>query len=138
MSCVDVVDACRAAQAIMQAGAQMVKCEGDSALVPLVQRLSEQGVPVCVHLGLRPQSIHMEGRYRVQGRDLAAADQLLNDALALEKAGAKCCVLECVPSSLAADVTQSLQMPVIGIGAGSGVDGQILVSYDMLLSLIHI
>jgi 3-methyl-2-oxobutanoate hydroxymethyltransferase len=113
-------------------GAQMVKLEGGEAQWETVRRLSEQGVSVCGHLGLLPQSVHKEGGYRVQGRDDAGAERIRRDALGLQEAGAGLLVLECVPSALAAQISQSLSIPVIGIGAGAGCDGQILVLHDLL------
>ncbi|MGM3162786.1 3-methyl-2-oxobutanoate hydroxymethyltransferase [Dickeya undicola] len=124
--------ACQQAAALMRAGANMVKIEGGSWLVPTVRMLTERAVPVCGHLGLTPQSVNIFGGYKVQGRDEAAANQLLQDALALEQAGAQLLVLECVPVSLAQRVTEALTIPVIGIGAGNVTDGQILVMHDAL------
>ncbi|MCA7015086.1 3-methyl-2-oxobutanoate hydroxymethyltransferase [Dickeya dadantii] len=124
--------ACQQAAALMRAGANMVKIEGGSWLVPTVRMLTERAVPVCGHLGLTPQSVNIFGGYKVQGRDEAAAGQLLEDALALEQAGAQLLVLECVPVSLAQRVTDALSIPVIGIGAGNVTDGQILVMHDAL------
>ncbi|WP_226052894.1 3-methyl-2-oxobutanoate hydroxymethyltransferase [Dickeya chrysanthemi] len=124
--------ACPQAAALMRAGANMVKIEGGSWLVPTVRMLTERAVPVCGHLGLTPQSVNIFGGYKVQGRDEAAASQLLEDALALEQAGAQLLVLECVPVSLAQRVTEALSIPVIGIGAGNVTDGQILVMHDAL------
>ncbi|NKI74405.1 3-methyl-2-oxobutanoate hydroxymethyltransferase [Dickeya sp. CFBP 2040] len=124
--------ACQQAAELMRAGANMVKIEGGSWLAPTVRMLTERAVPVCGHLGLTPQSVNIFGGYKVQGRDEAAASQLLEDALALEQAGAQLLVLECVPVSLAQRVTQALSIPVIGIGAGNVTDGQILVMYDAL------
>ncbi|MBX9447811.1 MULTISPECIES: 3-methyl-2-oxobutanoate hydroxymethyltransferase [Dickeya] len=124
--------ACQQAAALMRAGANMVKIEGGSWLVPTVRMLTERAVPVCGHLGLTPQSVNIFGGYKVQGRDEAAASQLLEDALALEQAGAQLLVLECVPVSLAQRVTEALSIPVIGIGAGNVTDGQILVMHDAL------
>ncbi|NUA43173.1 3-methyl-2-oxobutanoate hydroxymethyltransferase [Dickeya solani] len=124
--------ACQQAAALMRAGANMVKIEGGSWLVPTVRMLTERAVPVCGHLGLTPQSVNIFGGYKVQGRDEAAASQLLEDALALEQAGAQLLVLECVPVSLAQRVTDALSIPVIGIGAGNVTDGQILVMHDAL------
>ena len=117
---------------LMQAGAQMVKLEGGAWLEETVQLLSERGIPVCAHLGLTPQSVHKMGGYRVQGKDDEAAAQILGDALLLQDAGADLLVLECVPSPLAARISQSLHIPVIGIGAGPDTDGQVLVVYDIL------
>ena len=124
--------ACASAARLMQAGAQMVKIEGGQVLVSIVEALTAWDIPVCVHLGLRPQSVHMQGGYKVQGKDEQSAQQLWEDTQLLEKAGAKLCVLECLPEALATQITASVQMPVIGIGAGRGVDGQILVTFDML------
>ncbi|WP_107760180.1 3-methyl-2-oxobutanoate hydroxymethyltransferase [Dickeya sp. Secpp 1600] len=124
--------ACQQAAALMRAGANMVKIEGGSWLVPTVRMLTERAVPVCGHLGLTPQSVNIFGGYKVQGRDEAAASQLLEDALSLEQAGAQLLVLECVPVSLAQRVTDALSIPVIGIGAGNVTDGQILVMHDAL------
>lgn len=115
---------------VMRAGANMVKLEGGQWLAPTVKMLTERAVPVCGHLGLTPQSVNIFGGYKVQGRDEAAAAQLLDDALALEAAGAQLLVLECVPVPLAQRVTEALSIPVIGIGAGNVTDGQILVMHD--------
>ncbi|HVV69437.1 MAG TPA: 3-methyl-2-oxobutanoate hydroxymethyltransferase [Gammaproteobacteria bacterium] len=117
---------------LMQAGAEMIKIEGGMWLVPIVEQLSEKGVPVCVHLGLTPQSVHIFGGYKVQGRDPAKATQMLATALALEKAGAQLLVLECIPYNLAQEITQAVSIPTIGIGAGPYCDGQVLVTQDML------
>ena len=117
---------------LMQAGAQMVKLEGGGWTVPVVAALVERGIPVCAHLGLTPQSVHALGGWRVQGRDDAAAARLLADAQALADAGAAMLVLELVPSALAARLQQALNIPVIGIGAGPSVAGQVLVLHDML------
>jgi 3-methyl-2-oxobutanoate hydroxymethyltransferase len=117
---------------LMQSGAQMVKVEGGAWLAPTIAFLVERGIPVCGHLGLTPQSIHALGGYRVQGRSEASADQLLQDALALQAAGAAMLVLELIPAALAERVTQALSIPTIGIGAGAGCSGQVLVLHDML------
>lgn len=117
---------------LMQAGAQMVKLEGGGWTVPVVAALVERGIPVCAHLGLTPQSVHALGGWRVQGRDDAAAARLLADAQALAEAGAAMLVLELVPSALAARLQLALNIPVIGIGAGPAVAGQVLVLHDML------
>jgi 3-methyl-2-oxobutanoate hydroxymethyltransferase len=124
--------AIESAVALMQAGAQMVKLEGGGWTVPVVAALVERGIPVCAHLGLTPQSVHALGGWRVQGRDEAAAAQLLADAQALAEAGAAMMVLELVPSALAARVQQAVNIPLIGIGAGPGTAGQVLVLHDML------
>ena len=116
----------------MQAGAKMVKLEGGAWLAPTVAFLVERGIPVCGHLGLTPQSVHALGGYRVQGRSDDEAERLLADARALDAAGAAMLVLELVPSALAERVTQAVGMPTIGIGAGGGTSGQVLVLHDML------
>jgi 3-methyl-2-oxobutanoate hydroxymethyltransferase len=120
------------AVALMQAGAKMVKVEGGAWLAPTVAFLVERGIPVCAHLGLTPQSVHALGGYRVQGRSDEEAEHLLADARALDAAGAAMLVLELVPSALAQRVTQAVSMPTIGIGAGNGTSGQVLVLHDML------
>ena len=118
---------------LMQEGrAHMVKLEGGAPQVATVAQLAHYGVPVCAHLGLQPQSVHKLGGYRVQGRDEAVAKQMLADAKALQDAGADLLVLECVPVNVAATISQALNIPVIGIGAGRECDGQVLVLYDML------
>lgn len=117
---------------LMQAGAEMIKIEGSLWLKPIVEQLSEKGVPVCVHLGLTPQSVHLFGGYKVQGRDPTKAAQMLACARTLEKAGAQLLVLECIPYSLAQEITQAVSIPTIGIGAGPYCDGQVLVTQDML------
>jgi len=132
MSYHDRSSALESAAALMRAGARMVKLEGGARLAPIVEELVGNGVPVCAHLGLTPQHVHRLGGYRVQGRDEGPARELLADAARLEAAGAAMLVLECVPAPLAREVTQSLAIPVIGIGAGGQVDGQVLVIYDLL------
>jgi len=118
---------------LMQEGAaMMVKLEGGASQVRIVEHLASHDIPVCAHLGLRPQSVHKIGGFKVQGRDQAQAEQMLEDAVALEQAGADILLLECVPNELGQAVRDAVTVPVIGIGAGPGVDGQILVLYDML------
>ncbi|TAA47106.1 MULTISPECIES: 3-methyl-2-oxobutanoate hydroxymethyltransferase [Corallincola] len=117
---------------LMQAGANMVKLEGGEWLYESIKGLTERGVPVCGHLGLTPQSVHLFGGFKVQGRQQSQADKLLSDAKALEAAGAQLLVLECIPTELAATITQALSIPVIGIGAGPVTDGQILVMHDLI------
>ncbi|MDR5170624.1 3-methyl-2-oxobutanoate hydroxymethyltransferase [Methylobacillus flagellatus] len=117
---------------LMAAGAQMVKIEGGAIMLETVRFLVERGIPVCGHLGLTPQSVHQLGGYRVQAKDEAAARRLLENAKALAQAGAGMLVLEMVPAALAAAVSQAVQIPVIGIGAGKYCDGQVLVLQDML------
>lgn len=132
MSYPDTASACEHAAELMRAGANMVKLEGETWLVPTVEALTRQGIPVCAHLGLLPQSVNVIGGYKIQGREEAAADQLIAHAKALEAAGAQLLVVECIPAALGARVSQSLTIPVIGIGAGNQTDGQILVMHDML------
>jgi 3-methyl-2-oxobutanoate hydroxymethyltransferase len=117
---------------LMAAGAQMVKLEGGEAMVETVRFLTGRGIPVCGHLGLTPQSVHQLGGYRVQGKETAAAEKLLEDAAALEQAGAAMIVLEAIPALLAAEITAALSIPTIGIGAGAACSGQVLVLHDML------
>jgi 3-methyl-2-oxobutanoate hydroxymethyltransferase len=121
-----------AARLMQEGGAQMVKLEGGSDQVETVRALTRNNIPVCAHLGLQPQSVHRIGGYRVQGREQDAAQQMLADAKALQDAGASLLVVECIPTALAAELSSALDIPVIGIGAGAEVDGQVLVLYDML------
>jgi len=120
------------ATTLMQAGAQMVKMEGGTWLSESIQMLVERGVPVCAHLGLTPQSVNVFGGYRVQGRTPKGAKSILADAVEIQDAGASLLVLECVPTELAADISDKLSIPVIGIGAGPGTDAQVLVMHDLL------
>lgn len=122
----------RNAAQLMAAGAQMVKLEGGATFAPSTEFLVKRGVPVCGHLGLTPQSVHQLGGFRVQGKTVDAAKQLIEDALALERAGAGMIVLEAIPATLAAEVTASLSIPTIGIGAGRDCSGQVLVLHDLL------
>jgi 3-methyl-2-oxobutanoate hydroxymethyltransferase len=124
--------AVRHATLLMQQGAQMVKIEGGGWTAPVVRFLVDRGIPVCAHLGFTPQSVHALGGYRVQGRDEAAARTLHCHAEELAAAGAELLVLEMVPAALARDLTKALAIPVIGIGAGVGCSGQVLVLHDML------
>ncbi len=117
---------------LMAAGAHMVKIEGGAALAEIAAFLSGRGIPVCGHIGLTPQSVHQLGGYRVQGREAAAAQRLLQDAVALEQGGAGMLVLEAVPAALAEEITRNVAIPTIGIGAGAGCSGQVLVLHDML------
>lgn len=117
---------------LMQAGAHMVKLEGGGVMAGTVRALTERGIPVCAHLGLTPQSVHALGGWRVQGRDDRSAGVLKQHAQELADAGAALLVLELVPTALAAEVTQALPIPTIGIGAGPGCSGQVLVLHDML------
>lgn len=122
----------RSAAQVMAAGAHMVKIEGGTTFAPTTEFLVRRGIPVCAHLGLTPQSVHQLGGFRVQGKTEDAARQLIEDALALERSGAGLIVLEAIPAKLAAEVTVSLSIPTIGIGAGRDCSGQVLVLYDLL------
>lgn len=125
--------AMRNAARLMQEGdAHMVKLEGGVLQADVVEFLSTRGVPVCGHIGLRPQQVHKLGGYRVQGKEEADALDMLEDARVLEEAGADLLLVECVPSSLGKRLTEQSRVPVIGIGAGPDTDGQILVLQDML------
>ena len=120
------------ATVLMQAGAQMVKLEGGGWTAETVRFLVERGIPVCAHLGLTPQSVHALGGYRIQGRDDEAAATLLRHARELAEAGAAMLVLELMPAAVAKQITDALDIPVIGIGAGVACSGQVLVLHDML------
>ena len=123
----------RSASVLMQAGAHMVKLEGGAWLAPTVEFLVTRGIPVCSHIGLTPQSVNTLGGYRVQGRTESAAQQLMQDSLQLQNAGAQALVLEMVPAALSGEITRALtRCATIGIGAGVDTAGQILVLYDML------
>ena len=117
---------------MQEGGAKMVKLEGGAGQVEIVEFLASHDIPVCAHLGLKPQSVHKTGGFRVQGREEAAAEQMRRDAKALQDAGADIVLLECIPSGLGKQITAELHVPVIGIGAGPDTDGQILVLYDVL------
>jgi len=121
-----------AATALIQAGAHVVKIEGASHQVPLIAHLVEAGIPVIGHLGLTPQSVLQLGGHRVQAKSTAAAEALLTQALNLESVGISALVLECVPAKIASRIAQTMACAVIGIGAGVGVDGQVLVLQDLL------
>lgn len=121
-----------AGRVMAETGCHAVKLEGGAHIAPTVRALVEVGIPVMGHIGLTPQSVHALGGYRVQGRDDVTAQRLKGDAGALEEAGAFAVVLELVPSPLAAEITKSLAIPTIGIGAGPACDGQVLVLHDML------
>ena len=123
----------RSASVLMQAGAHMVKLEGGAWLAPTVEFLVTRGIPVCSHIGLTPQSVNTLGGYRVQGRTESAAQQLMQDSLQLQNAGAQALVLEMVPAALSGEITRALtRCATIGIGAGVDTAGQILVLHDML------
>jgi 3-methyl-2-oxobutanoate hydroxymethyltransferase len=117
---------------LIQAGAQMVKLEGGAWVVDTVRFLVEREIPVCAHLGLTPQSVHRFGGYKVQGKTSEAAQQLKDDALALQAAGASLLILEAIPAGLGKEVTDLLTMPTIGIGAGPDCSGQVLVMHDFI------
>ena len=121
-----------AVRLMQEGGAKMVKLEGGAGQVEIVEFLARHDIPLCAHLGLKPQSVHKTGGFRVQGREDAAAEQMKRDARALQDAGADVVLLECIPSYLGAEITKELHVPVIGIGAGPDTDGQILVLYDVL------
>jgi 3-methyl-2-oxobutanoate hydroxymethyltransferase len=130
---VSIPEALRNAGRVMQeTGAHGVKLEGGSHIAPTIKALVEIGIPVMGHIGLTPQSVHALGGYRVQGRDARAAERLLEDARAVEAAGACAIVLELVPAALSGRISAALTIPTIGIGAGAGCDGQVLVTPDML------
>jgi 3-methyl-2-oxobutanoate hydroxymethyltransferase len=121
-----------AGRVLQESGAHGVKLEGGRPMAETVRALVDRGIPVIGHLGLTPQSVHALGGYRVQGRDASAAERLVADARALEEAGACAIVLELLPAALAKRITTELTIPTIGIGAGAGCDGQVLVLHDML------
>lgn len=121
-----------AARLMKESGAHMVKLEGGETQLEVVGHLAKCGIPVCAHLGLQPQSVHKLGGYRVQGRDKKDAESMLLSARALQDIGADMLLLECVPTGLAKEITRSVEIPVIGIGAGPDCDGQILVLQDVL------
>ncbi len=132
MSYTDEQTACRTAHKLMQNGANVVKLEGGAHLSKIIRTLVENGAPVCGHLGLTPQSVNVLGGYKVQGRGEEQTAQLLKDCIEVEKAGASMIVIECVPLEIAKKISETLTIPVIGIGAGMYTDGQILVMQDAL------
>ena len=117
---------------LKEGGCAAIKLEGGSEVCPLVKKMVTAGIPVMGHIGLTPQSVNQLGGFKVQGKDVAAAQKLVDDAKALEAAGAFSIVLECVPAALAAKVSEMISIPTIGIGAGNGCDGQVLVCNDLL------
>lgn len=121
-----------AVRLMQEGGAKMVKLEGGAGQVEIVEFLASHDIAVCAHLGLKPQSVHKAGGFRVQGREEEAAERMLRDAKALEAVGADVVLLECIPAQLGTHITKELHVPVIGIGAGPDTDGQILVLYDVL------
>ncbi|WDE04537.1 3-methyl-2-oxobutanoate hydroxymethyltransferase [Thalassomonas viridans] len=120
------------ASKLMQAGANIIKMEGGSWLVDTIAALVERGIPVCGHLGLTPQSVHVFGGFKVQGREHDKAQQMIAQAKELEQAGVQLLVLECIPAELGKAITETVSIPTIGIGAGKDTDGQILVMHDAL------
>lgn len=121
-----------ASRLMAEGGAQMVKLEGGEIMLKTVEFLSQRSIPVCSHLGLLPQSVYRLGGYKKQGVQSAESKKILSDGLALEQAGSDMLLLECVPDELAQELTASVNIPVIGIGAGKDCDAQVLVSYDVL------
>ncbi|MGH8550358.1 MAG: 3-methyl-2-oxobutanoate hydroxymethyltransferase [Methylococcales bacterium] len=129
--------ALNAGRLMREGNARMVKLEGGRRCAEIVKHLTEQGVPVCAHLGLTPQSIHQLGGFRVQGKDRDTAEHMIEDARILAQAGAGSLVLECIPRGLASEISRSLKIPTIGIGAGNSCDGQVLVLQDLLGIGLH-
>ena len=121
-----------AGRLMKEARAQAVKLEGGEEVCPQIKAITKASIPVCAHIGLTPQSVNMFGGYKSQGRDIAGAKKLVKDALLVQEAGAFAVVLECVPEVLATLISKKLSIPTIGIGAGAGCDGQVLVYADML------
>jgi 3-methyl-2-oxobutanoate hydroxymethyltransferase len=117
---------------MQEGGAKMIKLESGAGQSDIVEFLASHDIAVCAHLGLKPQSVHKSGGFRVQGRESDAAERMLRDASQLEAAGADMLLLECIPTDLGRTITASARVPVIGIGAGAHTDGQILVLYDLL------
>ena len=117
---------------LMQAGAEVIKLEKSGQIVPTIQRLNDYGIPTCAHIGLAPQQVHKLGGYRVQGREQEQAEQMKQEAVELQEAGADLLLIELIPAPLAAEICALVDIPVIGIGAGPDTDGQILVLHDML------
>jgi 3-methyl-2-oxobutanoate hydroxymethyltransferase len=133
MSYTDPDQALRNAVQLMQeGGAMMIKLEGGESQVEIVRHLARHDIPVCAHLGLKPQSVHKIGGFKVQGREPGEAKRMVDSARRLQDTGADIVLLECVPNEVGAAVTEALEIPVIGIGAGPRVNGQILVLYDIL------
>jgi len=128
----DATVAMESAIELMAAGGAMIKLEGAGPMISIVEYLTSRGVPVCAHLGLTPQSVNQLGGFKVQAREETEALALLEDAAAMQQAGAQMLVVECVPADLGQRLSESLEIPVIGIGAGAACDGQVLVMHDML------
>ena len=120
------------AKKLMQAGANSIKIEGGQWIAKMAQVLSDRGIPVCAHMGLTPQTINRLGGHKVQGRNPLEKEKIINEALLLQASGASMLLLECVPGDLAKQITNELNIPVIGIGAGIHTDGQIMVVHDLL------
>ena len=130
---VSVEEAVRNAGRFMkEGGCDMVKLEGGTEMVPVVEAITTAGIPVCAHIGLTPQSVSKLGGYKVQGKDVSGAQKLVDDAKALEAAGADLIVFECIPTPLATAITKAVKMVTIGIGGGPGCDGQVLVYHDIM------
>lgn len=125
-------DAVTNAAKLMRAGAEIVKLEGKDWLIPIIAKLSQQGIAVCAHFGLTPQFVNQLGGFKVQGRTKSDADNMIDNAKAAEMAGAKMILLECIPTDLAKKITNAVSIPVIGIGAGKYTDAQVLVIQDIL------
>lgn len=121
-----------ATRLMQEGGARIIKLESGGSQIEIVEFLARHDIAVCAHLGLKPQSVHKTGGFRVQGRETDAARRMLHDAKSLQDAGADLLLLECIPSALGKAITESVDVPVIGIGAGPATDGQILVLYDIL------
>ena len=121
-----------AVRLMQEGGAMMIKLEGGEGQIDIVEHLAKHDIPVCAHLGLKPQSVHKIGGFKVQGRESEKAKEMLHAAQGLQDAGADIVLLECVPNEVGEAITSALDVPVIGIGAGPSVDGQILVLYDIL------
>ncbi len=121
-----------AGRLIKETGANAVKLEGGAAVKEQIKAIVDAGIPVCAHIGMTPQSVNVFGGFKVQGKGEANAERVLQDALAVQEAGAFMCVLECVPPKLAALITEKVDMVTIGIGAGAGCDGQVLVWQDLM------
>lgn len=126
-----------AARFVKEGGAEAVKIEGGAKRVPLIEKLADAEIPVVGHIGLTPQSLHMMGGYKVQGKTLGAVEQLMQDAIALDRAGVAFLVLEGIPREVAAMITEEIEAPTIGIGAGPDCDGQVLVIHDLIGMTFH-
>ncbi|EPY52704.1 3-methyl-2-oxobutanoatehydroxymethyltransferase [Schizosaccharomyces cryophilus OY26] len=133
MSYSNADDACKNAASLMRSGANVVKLEGSGSWIyDTIRKLAERSVPVCGHIGMTPQAVNIYGGFKIQGRNETAANQILESAKQIEKAGAQILVLECIPETLGQQITESVSIPTIGIGAGKHTDSQILVMHDAL------